>query len=331
MAWALRQRVATRAAQRHVLLVLANYAGEDGRNAFPAVERIGGDTGMSRKGVQNILRELEEMALIRRGNQKIAEAYIDRADKRPVVYDLNLSLVSLPPPDENYPQNEGDRGERHSPRDGAGRTSFPNGANVIPERGERGTPDPSLNHQESVNARARGDAAPDGASPHGGEGRFGESTAGTETPVDAASDQGAMEGDADRAAGGAAKQPMTDADRERMWRQNFIIDWLIDGKSPSMVCERIGFSAERMGEAEFERAALSQRETYIKGVYGFVKWATACLEGDVAAEAPIAPVKRLMTSLADPQRRALMARRLALLRDRDAEIRAAEQANGEAA
>lgn len=313
--WATSQRVTATATEQLVLVILANYAGEDGRNAFPSVARLSRETRLSERAVQKTLRRLEEMTLIRQGNQKIAEAHIDRPDKRPTVYDLNLSLVEI------APESTGDGVNVVHPADERGEPDDASGVNLTTERGERGAPDPSLNHQENPSARASarealvekagGDAAPDGASPP-----FGDRTA---TTSDAARPQGALEEES--VAGAAAKQPMTEAARERLWRQNFIIDWLVDGRSPEIVCERIGLNAARLDDAGFEREALGQRDTYVKAVAGFVRWAEQCLAGDVAAPPPIAPVKRLMAALADPVRAGLMARRLALIRARDAEIR----------
>lgn len=127
MSWALAQRIVTSASGRHVLLCLANYAGEDGRNAFPSVARLCDDTGLSERAVRNNLRDLEELGVIKPGNQAIAAAFISRADRRPTVYDIDLS-----------------RGAEDAPRSRTGGTSFQNGGHLVPERGAAGAPDPSL-------------------------------------------------------------------------------------------------------------------------------------------------------------------------------------------
>jgi DNA-binding transcriptional regulator YhcF (GntR family) len=57
MAWALKQPAKTN--EKFLLIVIANYADEEGR-AWPSVERLCIDTGMSRATIQRILRRLEK-------------------------------------------------------------------------------------------------------------------------------------------------------------------------------------------------------------------------------------------------------------------------------
>jgi len=91
MAWAIEQQEVTEPETQLVLICLANYAGADGANAFPAIGRLMRDTRLSERTVRRHLRKLEQMSLIRKGNQAIAAAHIQRADRRPTVYDLLLS------------------------------------------------------------------------------------------------------------------------------------------------------------------------------------------------------------------------------------------------
>jgi len=56
---------------------------------FPAVNTLAEDTGLSESTVRRKLQELEELELVNRGNQAIAAAHIERADRRPIVYDLH--------------------------------------------------------------------------------------------------------------------------------------------------------------------------------------------------------------------------------------------------
>ena len=88
MTWALEQRVVTDPTCRHVLLCLANYADKNGRGAFPSASSLSDDTGLSERTIRYKLDALEAAGVIRRGNQAIAAAYIDRYDRRPVVYDM---------------------------------------------------------------------------------------------------------------------------------------------------------------------------------------------------------------------------------------------------
>jgi len=57
MAWALKQPAKTN--EKFLLIVIANYADEEGR-AWPSVERLALDTGMSRATIQRMLRRLEK-------------------------------------------------------------------------------------------------------------------------------------------------------------------------------------------------------------------------------------------------------------------------------
>lgn len=125
---------------RHVLLVLANYAGEDGRGAFPSVATISRQTGLSRRAVQNNLTLLADSSIIRAGNPLIAAAWIGRADQRPNVWDLAL-----------------ERGAADTPR-------AVNGVQLTPERGAAGAPEPSLT-VISMGSAAKGADIPDGLTP----------------------------------------------------------------------------------------------------------------------------------------------------------------------
>ena len=114
MAWAIEQQETRDPESRLVLICLANYASADGRNAFPAIDRLCRDTGLSESTVRRHLKKLIEAILIRRGNQAIAAAHIERADRRPVVYDVLIQrgVPVIPRGDE--------RGVTETPRDGDG-------------------------------------------------------------------------------------------------------------------------------------------------------------------------------------------------------------------
>src|SRR5690606_6984357 len=92
MAWALQiaKTELTDPTARHVLLCLANYAGVDGRGCFPAAAKLGENTGLSERTIRYKLDDLEAGGFIVRGNQALAAVYIERHDRRPVVYDLQL-------------------------------------------------------------------------------------------------------------------------------------------------------------------------------------------------------------------------------------------------
>lgn len=131
MTWALKQQHITDATARYVLLCLANYAGPDGRGAFPSAGTLANDTGLSERTIRAKLDLLEQQGMIVRGNQAIAAAYIDRADRRPVCYDIVIQ-----------------RGEADAPRRERGANDAPNGVQLMQERGAGAAPNPSINHQE---------------------------------------------------------------------------------------------------------------------------------------------------------------------------------------
>jgi len=157
MTWALAQRIVKDPTARHVLLCLANYVGPNGEGAFPSVATLADDTGLSSRTVQNKLRELETMKVIERGNQDLVAAYIRRADQRPVCYDMDLSRGAPAAPRVEHSENQ-ERGEPAAPRtergesdDTTGCSSRRDGVNLTTSRGEPAAPDPSLNHQGTVN------------------------------------------------------------------------------------------------------------------------------------------------------------------------------------
>jgi hypothetical protein len=123
-------------AARHVLLCMANYAGPEGRGAFPSAATISKQTGLSERTVRLKLDELEKAGWIAEGNQAIAAAYIDRRDRRPVVYDLQLKRGANAAPRK-------DRGAD----DRTGCSSQPNGVQENAERGAAAAPNTPLNHQ----------------------------------------------------------------------------------------------------------------------------------------------------------------------------------------
>ena len=135
MTWAMKQEIVTAPTPRHVLLCLANYAGEDGVGAFPSVSRLARDTGMDERTVQRNLAKLEEAGLIVRGNPALAAARIDRGDRRPNVWNLAMEA-------------DAERGGTESPRRVNGVAAVQNGVALVRERGGTAPPDPSINHQE---------------------------------------------------------------------------------------------------------------------------------------------------------------------------------------
>lgn len=156
MAWAIEQAPVTDATARHVLLCLANYADQDGRAAFPSVGRLCEDTGLSSRTVRAKLDLLEKDGQIRRGNQKIVAAYIDRPDRRPVCYDIVMA--------KSVRANV-ERGAGAARRNGErGANDDTNGVQMTTERGAGAAPNPSYNHQE-IHGGISADAEPVDSAP----------------------------------------------------------------------------------------------------------------------------------------------------------------------
>ncbi|QVI77948.1 helix-turn-helix domain-containing protein [Pseudomonas syringae] len=138
MAWALQipRTTLSDSSARHVLLCLANYAGTDGRGAFPSATTLSEDTGLSERTVRSKLELLRASELIVPGNQALAAVYIERHDRRPVVYDLPIKRGANPAP----------RAERGADN-GTGCKPQQSGVQNSTERGAKSAPNPSPNHQ----------------------------------------------------------------------------------------------------------------------------------------------------------------------------------------
>ena len=129
---------------RHVLLCLANYAGSNGAGAFPSASTLAQDTGLSERTVRYKLDDLEKLGLIQKGNQAIAAVHIDRHDRRPVVYDLQLLRGA----------NTAPRSKRGAD-DATGCSSQQNGVQPGTERGAVAAPNTSINHQGTEEQQQR--------------------------------------------------------------------------------------------------------------------------------------------------------------------------------
>ena len=146
MSWALSLPIQSLkdSSARHVLLCLANYAGSNGTGAFPSASTLAQDTGLSERTIRYKLDDLEQSGLIKKGNQAIAAVHIDRHDRRPVVYDLQILRGANPAP----------RFARGAD-DAAGCNSQQDGVQPGTERGAAAAPNPSLNHQVTEELQQR--------------------------------------------------------------------------------------------------------------------------------------------------------------------------------
>src|SRR5512139_3428752 len=95
MAWALdhRQTGVLNAEARLVLVSLADYSDPTGRNAWPSVGTLAHRLGVTTRSVRRALALLEDLGLIRHGDQSVV-AHV-RADRRPTVWDLALDGVQM--------------------------------------------------------------------------------------------------------------------------------------------------------------------------------------------------------------------------------------------
>lgn len=91
MVWALTKAPVADPVARLVLVGLANHAGPDGRGARPRQATLAEYVGVSTRTVRTKLRLLEDLGLIREGDQRTV-AHLD-ANRRPVVWDLDTTQV----------------------------------------------------------------------------------------------------------------------------------------------------------------------------------------------------------------------------------------------
>lgn len=143
-----------------VLLGLANHAHANGRAAFPSQERLAHYTRKSVRSVQNDLKTLEGLGLIRRGDQR--HVLFLPADRRPVVYELAMgrrrplpgALDPSAEPQSGKPAEVPERGEADfTPVPDRGEAQYEAGRSVVPSGAKRASYEPSFNRQ-GTNRRA---------------------------------------------------------------------------------------------------------------------------------------------------------------------------------
>lgn len=139
MSWAMNQQIVTDSGARFVLVGLANHADKYGRHAFPSNATLAEYTGLTGRTVTRKINDLLSAGVIKMGNQAIAAAHIERADQRPVVYDIIMS---------DLPQKRGDRKSSRKQRGDTGAAtgchSDINGVTSVQERGDTVSPEPSF-------------------------------------------------------------------------------------------------------------------------------------------------------------------------------------------
>ena len=131
ISWALNDAPITNPTSKLVLIALANHARPNGSTAFPSVKTICRYTCLSERSVRTHLDKLEADGIIRKCDQAIVAAYIDRPDRRPQGYDLCIGVRQV--------QVVEDRGAVKVDR-GAGKD--PIGVQVMQARGAPPAPKP---------------------------------------------------------------------------------------------------------------------------------------------------------------------------------------------
>jgi hypothetical protein len=126
IAWVLNHAPVESPVSKLVLVALANHAHPDGSAAFPSVATICRYTCLSERSVRQHLDNLEGQGIIRRCDPRIVAAYIQRADRRPIGYDIVISGV-------HATHLEWQRGAADAA----------NGVQEIPKRGAGDAPKPS--------------------------------------------------------------------------------------------------------------------------------------------------------------------------------------------
>ncbi|MFG6139481.1 helix-turn-helix domain-containing protein [Halomonas sp. B23F22_10] len=133
------QQTVTDSGARFVLVGLANHADKHGRHAFPSNATLAEYTGLTGRTVTRKINDLLSAGIIKMGNQAIAAAHIERADQRPVVYDIVMA---------DLPAKRGDRKSSRKKRGDTGAAtgchSDANGVTSMQERGDTVSPEPSF-------------------------------------------------------------------------------------------------------------------------------------------------------------------------------------------
>lgn len=94
MLWVLEDCTVAEPELRVLLFALADRAANDGTSAFPSRAWLAERCFCSVRSVSRRLARLEEMGIIRRGDQHLVDHF--RADRRPIVWDLNITYGVTP-------------------------------------------------------------------------------------------------------------------------------------------------------------------------------------------------------------------------------------------
>ncbi|MGE0408747.1 MAG: helix-turn-helix domain-containing protein [Amphiplicatus sp.] len=308
--WAILQR-GLKPATRVVLWHLCDRHNPD-RGCFPSQARLAEDCEMSRSTLNEHLAKLEERRLVRRIEQ------VDPATKRQLptryifAFEPDFEPDSAAASRVRNPDTE--NGAKSEETCGSSRVRIPDtacGKAVSGKSASRvrisggavsGYPDTAYKEEpvsepvKEPGARARASEPEGSRAPGAGDGA-------------ASAERGGGE---DGSAKGSERRGLSPYELRLMHETRLVLDWLF-GHRPYPVVFRALDLRETSDEGEIEALALSRSRSAIGKVQSFVRWAELSLSGDPTAKLPIAPVKALMEHLADPTKKALLARRLALL------------------
>jgi len=163
MHWALHEAPVQNAYQQVILIAMGEFARADGRNCWLSQKSLAETANCSIRSVRTHLKAMEAAGMIRRGNQDNIPAEIP-AQRRPVMWDLNLNLVkdrgaaaadADMEPVDNSPDEADESGE-------SGRQDFPPPANPRsedrqkPESDRQPVADNGLPLREDLRVYARG-------------------------------------------------------------------------------------------------------------------------------------------------------------------------------
>jgi hypothetical protein len=126
-------------AKKLILLAYADFADDDGGSIFPSIRRIAWKTGYTRRQVQRITRDLEEIGYMIPGEVN--------EELKTIIYKIDLAALPKLPPFESIKKSDQNKGTE------GGVTITPG---VIDDTDmSQITPDPSFNPLSNNNAQAR--------------------------------------------------------------------------------------------------------------------------------------------------------------------------------
>lgn len=159
--WVMENAPVESPAEMVILYALADRAHDDGSTAWPSYQWIADRAVCSRRTVIRHIKAMEKRGLIKRGDQRFVQHL--PSDKRPTVWDLDLSLRRQPKEPAGC-QSDTPRTTGVSSRADRGDSSCNTGVSSRAERGDKGdtqsvlepSVEPSLNHSPPTPSGAEG-------------------------------------------------------------------------------------------------------------------------------------------------------------------------------